>query len=574
MDGPFTAPDCWNIRTVPAAHSPHTAVLKEGPKTHQPTSIAFAIEQIGSDNKSKVRRGEDWKRSHHNKTIATTDIPNAHRADTFIAIARWLHKHQHKAQLWASDHEAAYRQVAVRDPNETYVLLRIPGGWTLWRHHCLLFGSAASVWSYTRVADFITWLGRALTLAPMVHYVDDYACVEPPQTIDSSYQHTHSTLETIGFRFRTSKMQPPAPCHRIQGITMSITDDEFVLAPVEQRLLRIQQLINTTLLENNLTPAQAHKLAGKLQFLQEAIAGQGVRACIHPLWKLASTGTYTQKSSTLHPAVRDALQTLNILLSDAKPRRSPFRDTKVALVYADAFFKAGEEVIHLTEAADNWNWNPEASNLMENGWGFIIRLPDHKPVYSRGRIPGALLQHFTTRRAYIYALEVLSQALALVAGQNVLTSCTWFFCDNESGRCALVKGFGKEEKLNRLISCVWQLASSKDISPAFDRVTSKANMSDEISRNDLDMAEAMGWVRLDIDWETVYKILAGATRSLQASTAAAIKLKDLGWSRDDMVKIRDCMGSKGGFVEPGTNRPIEKAAARCARAVVAERSVV
>lgn len=89
MDGPFMAPPCWGIKTIPAAQWPHTDTLKCGPAHHRPTSIAFAIEQVGSDDKMKIRRGENWQRSHHNKTIQTSDKPNVHRPDTFIAIARW-----------------------------------------------------------------------------------------------------------------------------------------------------------------------------------------------------------------------------------------------------------------------------------------------------------------------------------------------------------------------------------------------------------------------------------------------------------------------------------------------------
>lgn len=323
----------------------------------------------------KIRRGEDWRRSRRNKTISTSDVPNAHRAGTFVAVARWFHTNHRQANLWASHHEAAYRQVAVQDPDETYVPLRIAGGWTLWRHHCLLFRSAASVWSYTRVADFITWLGRALTLAPVVHYVDDYACVEASQTSQSSYKRTHQTLETLGFKLKESKLQPPQESHKIQGIQMTVHPTEFNMSPAPLRLERAKQNITEILNAETLTPSQAHKIAGKLQFLQEAIAGQGMRACIHPLWKFATAGCYSLQARAVPQAVRDALPTLLLLLDEARPRRCPFVKSKVAIVYADAFFKAGEKVIRLQEAAENWDWNPEASNLLENGWGFIIRVP-------------------------------------------------------------------------------------------------------------------------------------------------------------------------------------------------------
>ena len=375
-----------------------------------------------------------------------------------------------------------------------------------------------------------------------MHYVDGYACVEAKHTINSSYIHTHNTLGTMGFKFKKSKLQPPSSTQKIQGITMTITPTAFNLTPMEHRRSRITAAIQETLQQNAITADQALKLAGKIQFMQEA--GQGIRACIHPLWKLATAGCHTKHTQQLPADVQDALRTLVILIHDFKPVKSPFTKPEVAIVYADAFFKAGEKEIRLSQATDDWDWNPEASNLLHNGWGFVTRLPNQEVIFARGEFPGRLLGHFTTRRAYIYALEVLSQALALIAGQHVLTEFTWFYCDNEAGRCALLKGYGKETKLNRLISCCWQLATARNIGPAFDRVSSKANISDEISRNDLVNAVNLGWKEIVLPWNEIYEILARATKSLEAATSAAVKLRRHGWGRESMAGVRDHMDLK------------------------------
>eukprot|EP00438_Fugacium_kawagutii_P005918 Skav229268 [mRNA] locus=scaffold952:181971:182537:- [translate_table: standard] len=188
----------------------------------------------------------------------------------------------------------------------------------------------------------------------MIHYVDDYGCVEPEPTIGSSFQYTHETLRTIGFRFKQSKMQPPGHTQKIQGITMSITEKEFLLLPTENRLDRIIETIQKILQDQQISADEACKLAGKLQFLQEATAGQGIRACIHPLWKLATSYSYHKKLHNLPPGVADALQTILLMIPMMKPRRAPFTPSMVAIVYADAYFLAGEKVIRLADAADDW----------------------------------------------------------------------------------------------------------------------------------------------------------------------------------------------------------------------------
>eukprot|EP00438_Fugacium_kawagutii_P014457 Skav223504 [mRNA] locus=scaffold1160:147994:152414:- [translate_table: standard] len=525
MDGPFAAPPEWGIKTIPVGHNAATSRLLEGPAAHPPTSFAFSIEQVGSDNRLKVRRGEDWRRSHHNETVETFDTPPTHRPDTFAAIARWIHRHGGEPSIWGSDQEAAYRQLPVANPQETYVLLKIPGGYTLWYHHCLLFGSSGSVWGYSRTADFLMWICRAALLVPMVHYVDDFAAVEDKKTIQCGFDSAHDLLGCFGFRFKPSKMQPPDAQQRIQGVIMEVKPDHFEIAPDPSRLQKITSELKTVLQENNLTAPQASKLAGKLQFLQEATKGSSIRACMHPLYKHATTASLNHRNCQLQDDTRDAIESLLQLLPRQQPFEAHYTDQPTSVLYADAFFKAGDKRIRLSEATQDATWSADAANLMENGWGVIIRHSSGKTYFANGSIPPELLAHFTTRRAYIYSLEILSQVIGLILGQHILDKQVWCFCDNEPGRCAITRGFGRDLKVNRLLNCAWQFIQGASLSPSFQRVTSSANMSDSISRGDLSMAKMLGWQRLETDWDGLYKLLVQATREKtdRSQTAAALQ---------------------------------------------------
>ena len=81
-------------------------------------------------------------------------------------------------RVWGHDHDGAYRQLPLHDPRQAYVLLLTPDGPTLWSHNVLLFGSAASVWSYNRFGDVLVACSRTLVLSPALHYVDDYGSME------------------------------------------------------------------------------------------------------------------------------------------------------------------------------------------------------------------------------------------------------------------------------------------------------------------------------------------------------------------------------------------------------------
>ena len=523
MVGPLTAPPSWGIRTIPSIHHPNTQALTEGPSHHVPTSFAFSVEQTGADGQTKVRRCEDWKRSRHNETIEGEDIPPTHRVNTFIAVANEFHAKGFSTHLWGADHESAYRQLPVAEPDHTHVLVRIPGGWTLWKHRCLLFGSTASVWSYTRTADMICWLCRALTLSPMVHYVDDYASIEPEQTIQSGFDCVHHIMKHVGFKFKPSKDQPPAPRQLIQGVIMSIDATSFTVSTELGRMQRITAQPRGHLHRATMSSDEANRLAGKLQFISEATMSQAIRCCIQPLYARASA-PIQHAQTPLGSGITDALQTLLHVLPSLKPRTFNFTKTACTIVYADAYFQAGDQRLSVRTALEQPGWTAEATNLMKNGWGFVLRRPDGQCHYAHGEIPGRLLGRLTTRRAFIYALEIIAQLLRLIVGMPMMEEMSICFIDNEPGKFALQRGFGKDTKVNRLLGLLWSFLNKCDHQPYWERVTSQANIADAVSRGDMSMAERLGWKRMETSWDDLYHIFVDATDSMEQAMSLGAAL--------------------------------------------------
>eukprot|EP00435_Cladocopium_sp_Y103_P059759 s29_g21.t1 len=143
MEGPFHGPPEWKQATVAASQFAHTQHLLQGPAHHAPTSMAFSIVQTGADGRDKIRRGEDWRRGHHNQTVKVADAPVNHRPDMFVAVARALAHQGLRAEVWGTDQEDAYRQLPVANPDDTWVILFTPTGVTLWRHKALLWKQPA-----------------------------------------------------------------------------------------------------------------------------------------------------------------------------------------------------------------------------------------------------------------------------------------------------------------------------------------------------------------------------------------------------------------------------------------------
>eukprot|EP00438_Fugacium_kawagutii_P004671 Skav216583 [mRNA] locus=scaffold3151:23511:25874:+ [translate_table: standard] len=204
MEGPFSSPTSWPKKTVVLPLFKHTQTLLPGPQTHGATSVSFAIIQTGSDGKPKIRRGEDWRRAHHNQTVMVSDRPHNHRPPTFVALAAEFSQRNLNSTIWGSDRENAYRQLPVEEPCHTWTILFTEGGPTLWRHRALLFGATGSVWSYGRVGDFLCWLARTFLLTPAIHYVDDYAAVEAA-TLPILFRSKPQPVTSMWLSFQTQQ---------------------------------------------------------------------------------------------------------------------------------------------------------------------------------------------------------------------------------------------------------------------------------------------------------------------------------------------------------------------------------
>lgn len=153
------------------------------PHKHPIIALAFSIHQTGPDGQPKVRRGEDWRRSGQRMPDGppTLKPPYSQHLDS---------QSQDSQTVWGHDHDGAYRQLPLQDPEVAYVLLQTPHRPTLWHHHVLLFGSAASVWVYKRFGDMLTHVSRCFCGIPVLHYVDDYGSIS--QSSDSDSCSTHS----------------------------------------------------------------------------------------------------------------------------------------------------------------------------------------------------------------------------------------------------------------------------------------------------------------------------------------------------------------------------------------------
>ena len=345
MAGPFQAPEWFPSQTVPLHLFEHTSTLLPLPDPDPIIALAFSIEQTGSDGKAKIRRGEDWRRSGHNQACHMTDQPYHHTPDHYTWLAQFTASHNNTQPLvWGHDHDGAYRQLPLDDPSVAYVLLITPDGPTLWHHHVLLFGSAASVWAYNRFGDMLTAIARTLACIPVLHYVDDYGSIEPYHFADSGFQTFEQLNSVLGFHMKPSKRQPPDRTQRIQGVIIKCDLESVTVAPCPDRVQHICNQLHRHLQTQQMTPEQARKLAGKCSFTTTHLFGRVGRSALRALYDKAFSN-----NDHLTTQTQSAIWALINILQHCSPRRSPLRPvhTKHTIIYTDAFYTDGDKQLRL-----------------------------------------------------------------------------------------------------------------------------------------------------------------------------------------------------------------------------------
>ena len=495
MAGPFHGPQWLQHSTTPLLEFEHTSTLQPLPHTDPIIAMAFSIEQTGSDGKAKIRRGEDWRRSGHNQACQMTDQPYHHTPDHYTWLAQYTCRSSQEVPLvWGHDHDGAYRQLPLDDPSIAYVLLLTPSGPTLWHHHVLLFGSAASVWAYNRFGDMLSAIARTITCIPVVHYVDDYGSIEPTRTAQSGFSTFERLNSILGFHMKKSKRQPPEPSHRIQGVLISCDAENITISPCQDRVEHISTQLQTHLQTKAMTPEQARKLAGKCSFTTTHLFGRVGRAALSALYDKAFSNNDTLSSHT-----QSAIIALIDILNNCQPRRLPLRPTPTqhTIIYTDAFYREGDKQCRCSELLQQTEtFSPSPS--MTNGWAAVIFHPSSsRPLVFNGTVPPKLLKHFASNKAFIYFLEAWAAIITPILVKPLLTPTYIQLCDNDAATHAIIKGSGSHAPLNNLLGSHWTWHNRHCLRQILRRVPTHANIADPFSREDFTIARQLQWPILE-----------------------------------------------------------------------------
>ncbi|OLP99308.1 hypothetical protein AK812_SmicGene18150 [Symbiodinium microadriaticum] len=462
-------------------------------------SRAFPVVQGG-----KVRRADDWLRSHHNATVWVSDSPAYCGVDTLASCLQFAPVRHHML-LSAVDHEGAYRGLPVRSPGECGVVLPVQKDRCLFVHNSLPFGSTGSVWSYLRVADVLSFLAVSLLFVPSAHFVDDFHQSESDDVAESGFQSFKLFHSTLGFRMKVAKEKRPSRSHTLLGVLWTIVQEGVWASPGPERVQKLVDALSECLQKGSCSGPLAAKLAGKLTFVCAWVFGKAGQALLKPLYRRQHSGRTGE--AELPPALRVSFRLLVELLPALKPRFLPnvarSVSMRVARLYADAFI-----TMHGQHRCAN-RWMDDATALQQlrtstNGWGAIYIGPSGKRWSFRAQVPESVLRSCCSSRDYIYWLEAVAQLISLAVVAQDQFDCIVCFVDNTAAEHALNKGTSKNPSLCWLIGAFWVWVARQNLFVSFQRVSSQANLSDKVSRGDFSEAQQLGCQQLEPPFEAAW----------------------------------------------------------------------
>jgi hypothetical protein len=371
------------------------------------------------------------------------------------------------------------------------------GNFSLWKHCVMVFGSKAAVWAYNRVGDAIIFLFRVLFFGVCFHYVDDYGGVEPEELANSAFIAFKRFSALLGFKIKASKEQPPAGTQIMLGVNTTIGNDQFITEILKTRRKQMVSDIVNMIKNQIVTSKQAQTLSGKSVFTNASTFGALGAAALRPLYRRASYG-----GTEIDTDINASLHMIMFLLIFAPPKVSPLTPPRSAapMLYADAYFTYRGVTKKVSDFADIQDFaDPSATS----GWGTVI-IRGKDMWHFSGAVPNRVFSVIKKKKTYIFLLEVIAQCMGIWFMAPELGPNFWAFVDNVGAEFALRKGFSRDRDANAVISLFWSAAAVADTRPWFERVPSKAQLADEVSRGDDTMLVRMGSRRMDFNYDKVW----------------------------------------------------------------------
>ena len=301
-------------------------------------------------------------------------------------------------------------------------------------------------------ADLLQWIAEHNKVTPLLHYLDDFLTLGPPQS--EVCHHNLATLKllchSLGVPLALEKVEGPTTCLPFLGIIIDTNRMEARLP--DDKLARIQGLLGTWLDRKKATKREILSLVGLLQHAAKIV--RCGRSFVSRMYTTAAKLQELEYFTCLNKDFRSDLSWWHTFLAEWNG---------ISLLrYSSPSTK--HDCCIQTDASGSWG----CAAFFEGEW---LQLP-----WDEGWAPVGIM-------AKELAPIVLSIA---IWGSKLVKKCVLFQCDNMSVVQALKKGSAKDYLVMQLLRSLWFFVAYYDVELACIHITGAANTTaDHLSRNNM-----------------------------------------------------------------------------------------
>ena len=459
----------------------------------------FPLNQSG-----KVRIIDDCKRGEVNSALTTYNKLELMDSDSLICLLRMVAEsigssevlelqlsngeflRGTKSSEWQSDPfwmgrcldlKSAYKQLGYSKDQLWATVLLIPnpanGKATFFISKALMFGSTSSVYAFNRFSRAIWWLASKKLHLLCTNFYDDYPCVEPRLTAESSRLAFETMLDALGIWYAKdgSKALEFNSTFDVLGVRFDVHElhtGKFYAGNKPSRIQGLKQSLQSVLETSEMGKSHAMSIAGQLFFASGNCVGKAMRPAISIFQSFGSDLMTRCESSS---AVIVAVKYLLTILDEERPRSfSVFDDKQPVIVFTDGSFE-----------------NEGLPNQFAGVGAVIIDTRNNSRHVLDGVVPQSLLESWKS----LVGLQVITQielwpvvACLFVLPELFKTRRVIFFIDNDAARESLIRAFSPSLVSMSLIMVFYKQITTLESLIWFARVPSASNPADLPSRRD------------------------------------------------------------------------------------------
>jgi len=382
-----------------------------------------------------------------------------------------------------SDFAAAYRQ-ATADPLQAHLCAIIT-----WDHDsgrpvfglavAQLFGGKSAGLNFCRIPAWSCWVLSVFYAAPFVHCVDDMICIEREATAGTANTCWRHLAAASGWDVPDRKSPDPAQVFTALGAEVDLRPlpgDCAFIKVTSGRAKALRSELKAIRGLALLTPGRAATMVGKLGFAATQLYGRIGRAKLKPF----SRRQYEHGRHGMNEQILQAIAWWLHELCFSRPRSVPHSTDQrhTVVTYSDGEGAGANIGIAV--------WDSRST----------------KPVAGQIAVPTAVREHWKRQRKQqqhqhqrtssspeppeysdIFEIEALGPLLVLHNFGEILRGALWIhFIDNAAGLASLVRGSSSVTNGDVIVGMTWSEVHRLQVLPWFDRVESKSNPVDGLSR--------------------------------------------------------------------------------------------